>query len=68
LDPRAEKILRAAGRASTNRFRSTGFDNPLGYQEEQIMPILLYIAMWSCALGMASSAMGPPPREERSDG
>jgi hypothetical protein len=32
------------------------------------MPILLYIAMWSCALGMASAAMGPPRREEESDG
>ena len=32
------------------------------------MPILLYIAMWSCALGMASAAMGPPRREEESHG
>jgi hypothetical protein len=26
-----------------------------GLKKEIVMPILLYIAMWSCALGMASS-------------
>jgi hypothetical protein len=33
--------------------------------QETIMPILFYIAMWSCALGMASSSM--PRRAPDSD-
>jgi hypothetical protein len=61
------KILRAESTQTANAFlqRSLFVRYRIEIARNTIVPILLYITMWSCALGLAASmgAILPPPIE-----